>query len=70
MYDEIIEGTKPVTTKAVTTNNTSTNFYVLLVFLLITMALSIAVSIYCCFIEYQTKTKNLYYLASTPLAQY
>ena len=58
--DEIIEET-------VTTNfneNKSTyktqNFYILLAFLLITVALLIALSNYCYLIKYQAK-KNIYY---------
>ena len=35
------------------------NFYILLAFLLITIALSIAVSIYCYLIKYQAKQKHL-----------
>ena len=35
------------------------NFYILLAFLLITIAFVIAVSIYCCFIKYRAKQKHL-----------
>ena len=34
-------------------------FYILLVFLLITITLSTAVSIHCCLIKYRAKQKNL-----------
>ena len=34
-------------------------FYILLAFLLITITLLIAVSVYCCFIKYLAKQKNL-----------
>ena len=44
--DEIIDTTKTVLTKAVPTESTSTNFYILLIFLLIAKALLILVSIY------------------------
>ena len=57
--DEIIKETKTDSKKTVTTNSTSTTFYILLVFLLITLALLIAVSIYCYLIEYQAKQKLL-----------
>ena len=65
--DEIIDMTKPVPTKIISTKNvstksvstktfptkcTSTNFYILLGFLLTTTALLIAVSIYCYLIKY------------------
>ena len=35
------------------------NFYILLAFLLITIALLIAVSIYCCLLKYRAKQKPL-----------
>ena len=35
------------------------NFYILLAFLLVTIALLIAVSIYCYFIKYQAKQRHL-----------
>ena len=41
-FDEIIETTNTVPTKTVLTKSTSTNFYVLLNFLLITVAVSIS----------------------------
>ena len=49
--DEILETAKSIPTKTVLTKSISTNFYILLPFLLITPALLIAVSIY----YYQTK---------------
>ena len=68
--DEIIEETIPrksTATTTVVTKCTSTNFYTLLAFLLMTIALLRAVSIYSYLIIYQTK-QNLCYLANTPLA--
>ena len=63
MCDETIETktvpTKSISTKASLTKSTSMDFYILLAFLLITIALLIAVSIYCFFIKYQTKQKPL-----------
>ena len=59
MHDEIIEETKTVPTKVVLTKCTSTNFYFLLAFLLVTIALLIAVSIYCYLIKHQAKEKLL-----------
>ena len=52
MCDEIIKETKTIPTKS-----TSTNFYILLAFLLSTISLLIAVSIYCYLIKYKNKTK-------------
>ena len=52
MCDEIIKETKAIPTKS-----TSTNFYILLAFLLSTISLLIAVSIYCYLIKYKNKTK-------------
>ena len=52
--EEIIEATKIVPTKSI-----STNFYILLIFLLITIALLIAVSIYCYLIIYRSKNNDL-----------
>ena len=59
--DEIIDTKKTVQTKSLATKSTSTNFYVLLPFLLITVALLIAVSICCCFIKYRARNKSIYY---------
>ena len=52
MCDEIIKETKTIPTKS-----TSTNFYILLAFLLSTISLLIAVSVYCYLIKYKNKTK-------------
>ena len=59
--------TKTTPTKAISTKSTSTNFYVLLIFLLITIALFIAVSIY--LIKYKAKQKHLlpYYIINDKL---
>ena len=59
MCDEIIEVTKTALTKTVRTKCTSKHFYILLTFLLITIALLIAVSIYCYLIKYGAKQKHL-----------
>ena len=45
--DEIIETTKAAPTKTVLTKSTSTNFYILLTFLLIIITSLIGVIIYC-----------------------
>ena len=60
IFDENMKETKTVSTKstskkAVRTKCASSNFYIWLAFLLITVALLIAVSIYCFFIKYQAK---------------
>ena len=62
--DEIIKETKAIpakrtSTKTVLTKCTSTNFYILLAFLSLTIALLIAVSSYCCFVKYQAKQNSL-----------
>ena len=64
-YDEIIESNDEET-KAVPTNFNEKKascktqiFYILLAFLLITIALLIAVSIYCYLIKYRAKQKHL-----------
>ena len=72
--DEIIEETKTVlskstSTKTIPTNSTltknvptkvmSTNIYMLLAFLLITIALLLAVIIYCFFIKHRAKQNHL-----------
>ena len=57
--DKVIETTKTAPTKTILTNNTSTNFYILLAFLLITIILLIAVSIYCYLIKYKSKQRHL-----------
>ena len=63
-YDEIMEETKTVPTKSTSTKAvlrkcTSINFYIVLVFLLITITLLKAVNIYWYLIKYQTKQKPL-----------
>ena len=61
MYNEIIEETKTIPTnfnKKKVTSKTQT-FYISFTFLLITIVLLIAVSIYCCLIKYQIKQKHL-----------
>ena len=57
--DEIIEETKTVATNFNEKNITSKtqNIYILLLFLLISIALVIAVSIYCYLIKYRAKKK-------------
>ena len=57
--DETIETTKTVATKTVATKISSTNSYILLIFLLTAIALLIAVSIYCYLIKYRSKEKHL-----------
>ena len=52
MCDVIIEETVPINLNENKTNCKMQNFYILLAFLLITIALLIAVSIYCCLIKY------------------
>ena len=54
MCDDIIEEIKTVPTKVF-----STNIYILLAISLITIALLIDVSAYCCFIKYWVKQKRL-----------
>ena len=56
-FDEIIDATKTVPTKTILTKIILINFYVLHTFLLI----SIAVSIYFCFMRYRVKRKTLTY---------
>ena len=72
--DEIIDTTKSilaktvsmktVTTKTIPIKSNSKNFYVLLAFLLITIAFLIAVSIYCYFIKYPAKEKYYCHITS------
>ena len=59
MCDVIIEETVPINLNENKTNCKMQNFYILLAFLLITIALLIAVSIYCYLIKYQAKPKDL-----------
>ena len=65
MCDEVIESYNEET-KTIPTNFNekkatckTQNFYILLAFLLITIALLIAVCIYCYLIKYRTKQKNI-----------
>ena len=51
--------TETVPTKINLTKAAPTNIYLLLVFLLITIALLVSVSIYCYLIKYQAKQKHL-----------
>ena len=62
MRDEIIESYKEEThfNEKKATCKTQ-NFYILLAFLLITIALLIAVSIYCYLIKYRARQKNYYH---------
>ena len=57
MCDQIIEETVPINLNENKTN--CKKFYLLVVFLLITIALLIAVSIYCYLIKYRAKQKCL-----------
>ena len=59
MCDVIIEETVPINLNENKTNCKMQNFYILLAFLLITIALLIAVSIYCYLIKYRAKQKHL-----------
>ena len=57
--DETIDTTETILTKTVPRKSTSTSFYTLRGFLLITIALLIAVSIYCYLRKCQRKQKYL-----------
>ena len=61
MCDEIIQGTKTVPTNFKERKGAfkTQNFYILLVFFLITIALLAAISIYCYLIKYRAKKKHL-----------
>ena len=59
MCDEIIEETVLTNLNENKANSKTQNFYILLALLLITIALLIAVSIYCYLIKYQAKQKHL-----------
>ena len=59
MFDEIIEETVPTNFNEKEATCKMQKFYILLAFLLITIALLIAVSIYCYLIKYQAKQKHL-----------
>ena len=63
--DEVIES-RDEEWKTILTNFNK-NFYILLVFLLTTIALLIAVSIYCYLINYQAKQKHLLPFHNTKL---
>ena len=67
--DEIIETTKTNPTKTVLTKSSSTNFYVLLAFLLIINALLIPM--YCYLIKHKAKQKDLlsYYITNDKLKE-
>ena len=58
--DEMIDTTKSILTKTVPMKSNLKNFHILLVFLLITIALLIAVIIYCYLRKYQAK-ENIYW---------
>ena len=57
--DEIIKETVPTNFNENKANCKMLNFYILLTFLLVTIALLIAVSICCYLIKYQGKQKHL-----------
>ena len=57
--DEIIEETVSTNFNEKKATCKTQNFYILLAFLLITIALLIAVSIYCYLIKYRVKQKHL-----------
>ena len=59
MCDEILEETVPTNLNESKANCKTQSFYILLAFLLITIALLIAVSIYCYLIKYRVKQKHL-----------
>ena len=59
MYDEVIDKTVPTNFNEKKTTCKRQTFYILLVFLLITITLLIAISIYCYMIKYQAKQKRL-----------
>ena len=69
--DEIIETTKTVHTKSVLTKSTLPNFYILLTFSLITIALLIVVCTYCYLIKVKAKQKHLFpnYITNDKLRQ-
>ena len=66
--NKIIDVTKVVPTETITTKRTSTNFYILIIFVLITIALMTAVSISCYPIP-DTKYFLSYHLTSTKLKE-
>ena len=71
MCDEIIEETRKVSTNFNEKNATTKikNVYILINFLLTTVAILIAVSIYCYLIKYKAKQKHLlpYYITNNKL---
>ena len=67
-YDEEIK-TIPIIFNEKKVTCKTQNFYVLLAFLLITIALLIAVSIYYCLIKYQAKQKHLLLFYDTKLKE-
>ena len=71
MCDEIIEETRKVSRNVNEKNATTKikNVYILINFLLITVAILIAVSIYCYLIKYKAKQKHLlpYYITNNKL---
>ena len=62
--NEIIEATKPISTKTVPMKFIPTTFYILLTFLLLAIALLIAASIYCYLMKRWSKQENLQYHSS------
>ena len=59
MCNEIIDTTETIPAKLVPTTINSKNIYISLSFLLVVIALLIAVSTYCCLIKYGAKEKHL-----------
>ena len=59
--NEIIEATKPISSKTLPIKFIPTIFYILLTFLLLAIALLIAASIYCYLIKRWSKQENLQY---------
>ena len=60
MCDEIIEEAVPANFNEMKATCKMHNFYISVAFLLITIALLIAISIYCYLIKYRTKQKHLF----------
>ena len=59
MYDEVIDKIVPTNFNEKKTTCKRQTFYILLVFLLITITLLIAISFYCYMIKYRAKQKYL-----------
>ena len=57
--DKIIKATKTIPTKTISAKAAPTSFYILFTFSLITIALLIALNIYCYLIKYQLKQEHL-----------